>query len=206
MTQCMMTPPRRICSNAVRVISSRFLTTRQAQTFQEHNARRVGSCARNFASACASRRRPPSSRSRYCGGSRLTDILSGAADRCMGRRNKKHAALTVLVAASAVLGYGDAAARAETLALVGCKTYASPTAAPVVDAVIVASDDLISAVGAQGTVQVPQDARVIDCAGKTVVAGFWNSHVHFTGPLWINAMTASAAELEMNMQEMLTRW
>jgi len=124
----------------------------------------------------------------------------------MGRRNKKHAALTVLVAASAVLGYGDAAARAETLALVGCKTYASPTAAPVVDAVIVASDDLISAVGTQGTVQVPNDARVIDCAGKTVVAGFWNSHVHFTGPLWINAMTASAAELEMNMQEMLTRW
>jgi len=119
--------------------------------------------------------------------------------------SKKIRALVALVAASAAFEYG-AAVRAETLALVGCKIYASPAAAPVDDAVIVASDGLIFAVGAQGTVQVPKAARVIDCAGKAVVGGFWNSHVHFTGPAWRNAAHAPAAELETKMQEMLTRW
>ena len=52
----------------------------------------------------------------------------------------------------------------------------------------------------------PQNARVIDCAGKTVVAGFWNSHVHFTQAVWRNAASAPAAPLEEHMQEMLTKW
>ena len=103
------------------------------------------------------------------------------------------------------LGY-CAAARANALALVGCKIYASAAAAPVADGTVVVSDGVISAVGARDAVQVPNDARVIDCAGKTVVAGFWNSHVHFTGPAWTNAANASAAELEAKMREMLTRW
>jgi imidazolonepropionase-like amidohydrolase len=105
----------------------------------------------------------------------------------------------------AALGY-CAAARAEALALVGCKIYASSAAAPAADATVVVSDGMISAVGARDAVQVPNNARVIDCAGKTVVAGFWNSHVHFTGPAWANAVNASAAKLEANMREMLTRW
>ena len=46
----------------------------------------------------------------------------------------------------------------------------------------------------------------IDCTGKTVVAGFWNSHVHFTQAVWKNAASAPAAPLEEHMQEMLTRW
>jgi len=47
------------------------------------------------------------------------------------------------------------------------------------DAVILASNGLIFAVGAQGTVQVPKDAHVSDCTGKAVVAGLWNSHLLF---------------------------
>jgi imidazolonepropionase-like amidohydrolase len=47
---------------------------------------------------------------------------------------------------------------------------------------------------------------VIDCAGKTIVAGFWNTHVHFTESTWKNAATAPAAQLTAHMQEMLTRW
>jgi imidazolonepropionase-like amidohydrolase len=39
-----------------------------------------------------------------------------------------------------------------------------------------------------------------------VVAGFWNSHVHFTQAAWKNAASAPAAPLEEHMQEMLTRW
>ncbi len=42
---------------------------------------------------------------------------------------------------------------------------------------------------AAATCKFPSDARVIDCTGKTVVAGFWNSHVHFTQAVWKNAGT-----------------
>jgi imidazolonepropionase-like amidohydrolase len=97
-------------------------------------------------------------------------------------------------------------ASAETLALVGGSVYASPDAAPLSDAVIVASDGVITAIGSRSDVQIPSDARVIDCTGKTVVSGFWNSHVHFTEAVWRNAGSAPAAPLQEHMREMLTRW
>ena len=98
------------------------------------------------------------------------------------------------------------AANAQTLVLRGGSVYASPEAAPLSDAVVVISGGVISAVGPSREVHVPQDARVVDCAGKTIVAGFWNSHVHFTQAVWKNAASAPAAPLEDHMQEMLTRW
>jgi len=98
------------------------------------------------------------------------------------------------------------AANAQTLVLRGGSVYPSPEAAPLSDAVIVISGGVISAVGPSREVRVPQDARVVDCAGKTIVAGFWNSHVHFTQAVWKNAASAPAAPLEDHMQEMLTRW
>ncbi|WP_066499625.1 amidohydrolase family protein [Bradyrhizobium macuxiense] len=101
---------------------------------------------------------------------------------------------------------GSMTAHAETVVLRGGSLYASPDAAPLPDAVIVMTDGVISAVGKSGDVQVPSDARVIDCSGKTVVAGFWNSHVHFTQSSWHNAGAAPAAALTKHMQEMLTQW
>jgi imidazolonepropionase-like amidohydrolase len=97
-------------------------------------------------------------------------------------------------------------ADAQTLVLLGGSVYASPDAAPLPDAVIVISGGVITAIGSRRDVPVPPDARVIDCTGKTVVAGFWNSHVHFTQAVWKNAASAPAAPLEEHMQEMLTRW
>jgi imidazolonepropionase-like amidohydrolase len=99
-----------------------------------------------------------------------------------------------------------AAANAQTLALVGGNVYASPDAAMLPDAVVVTSNGVIAAIGSRRDVQMPADARVIDCTGKTVVAGFWNSHVHFTQEVWKNAGSAPAAPLQEHMQEMLTRW
>ena len=95
---------------------------------------------------------------------------------------------------------------AETLALVGGSVYASPDAAPLADAVVVASGGVISAIGSANEVQIPKDARVIDCSGKTIVAGFWNSHVHLTQAVWRDAAHAPAAPMQEHMQEMLTRW
>jgi imidazolonepropionase-like amidohydrolase len=95
---------------------------------------------------------------------------------------------------------------AQTLVLKGGSVYASPEATPIADAVIVTSAGVITAVGRAGEVQIPPDARVIDCSGKTIVAGFWNSHVHFTEAVWKDAGDAPAAPLTAHMQEMLTRW
>jgi imidazolonepropionase-like amidohydrolase len=100
----------------------------------------------------------------------------------------------------------SATASAQTLVLLGGSVYASPDTAPLPDAVVVVTSGVITAIGSLNEVLVPQDARVIDCTGKTVVAGFWNSHVHFTQAVWKNAASAPAAPLEEHMQEMLTRW
>lgn len=99
-----------------------------------------------------------------------------------------------------------AVAQAQTLVLRGGSVYASPDAAPVSGSVIVTTGGVITAVGREGEVQIPPDARVIDCSGKTIVAGFWNSHVHFTEAVWRNAGSAPAAPLTAHMQDMLTRW
>ena len=63
----------------------------------------------------------------------------------------------------------------------------------------------IAAVGKRGQVAVPKSVQVIDCTGKVIVAGFWNSHVHFeTG--WQDAPLAPSDQLKTHMEEMLTRW
>jgi len=97
-------------------------------------------------------------------------------------------------------------AHAQALALVGGTVYTSPDAAAMADAVVIASNGVITAIGSLSDVKIPADARVIDCTGKTVVAGFWNSHVHFTEAVWKNAASAPAAALEAPMRDMLTKW
>jgi imidazolonepropionase-like amidohydrolase len=110
--------------------------------------------------------------------------------------------LLLLALAQSPIGHADA----QTLVLKGATVYASPEANPLSDAVIVITSGVIGAVGRSTDVGIPGDARVIDCAGKTVVAGFWNSHVHFDEAVWKNAGTAPAAPLQDHMKAMLTRW
>jgi imidazolonepropionase-like amidohydrolase len=103
------------------------------------------------------------------------------------------------------LGF-SAAAHAQTLVLVGGTVYPSPDAAALPDAVVVVTGAAITAIGHRGNVQIPNDVRVIDCTGKAIVAGFWNSHVHFTQAVWKSAASGPAAPLTAHMQEMLTQW
>ena len=116
-------------------------------------------------------------------------------------RHWLHAALL-----SCLVGLSGFAAQAQTLVLKGGSVYASPEAVRLADAVIVATAGVITAIGRAGEVQIPADARVIDCTGKTIVAGFWNSHVHFTEAVWQTSATGPAAPLTAHMQEMLTKW
>ena len=84
-----------------------------------------------------------------------------------------------------------AAAGDADLALVGGKVYPSPTSQPIDDAVVLVQAGKIVAVGKRAEVGVPKSAQVVNCWGKVIVAGFWNSHVHFeTG--WEDAAHASA--------------
>jgi imidazolonepropionase-like amidohydrolase len=84
--------------------------------------------------------------------------------------------------------------------------YASPLSEGVLDGVVVVRDGLVAAVGPRASVPVPEGARVIDAAGGVVVAGFQNSHVHFTEPKWAGAAAQPAEKLSAQMRDMLTRW
>ena len=93
-----------------------------------------------------------------------------------------------------------------TTALVGGRVHVSPDAAVIPEGVIVFRGGLITAVGGRDAVRVPPGAEVIDCAGTTITAGFWNSHVHFTQPVWSEAATAPAARLTDALRSMLTSY
>jgi len=93
----------------------------------------------------------------------------------------------------------------QELALRGAKVYPSPTASPIENAVVLVQNGRIEGVARQGELKIPKSAQVIDCTGKVIVAGFWNSHVHFdTG--WQDAAHVPADKIEAHLQEMLTRW
>jgi len=90
------------------------------------------------------------------------------------------------------------------LALVNGKVYPTPQAVPILDANVIIHDGKIVAVAKDA--DIPKSAYIIECAGRVIVAGFWNSHVHFTEDAWRDAATAPAAKLEEHMQTMLTKW
>jgi len=92
------------------------------------------------------------------------------------------------------------------LACIGATVYPSPADPPIQDAVLIVSDVRIVTVAPKNAkYHLPASALKLDCTGKFVVAGFWNSHVHFeTG--WDDAANAPATKLEAHMREMLTRW
>lgn len=82
--------------------------------------------------------------------------------------------------------------------------YAAPTGAPIRNAVVVVRGGSIEAVGT--AVRVLRGARTIDCTGRVITAGFWNSHVHFFERKWADASAIPAAELQRQLQEMLTQY
>ncbi|HEY0782468.1 MAG TPA: amidohydrolase family protein, partial [Thermoanaerobaculia bacterium] len=86
------------------------------------------------------------------------------------------------------------------------KVYPSPEGTAIDDAVVLVHDGTIAAVGKRGEVAVPKGARTIDCTSKVVTAGFWNSHVHFTEPVWNGAAHAPVEKLQAHLREMLTGW
>ena len=95
---------------------------------------------------------------------------------------------------------------ASDLALVGAKIYPSPTEAPIENGSILIHDGHIVAAGPGAAVRIPRNAKVIDCKGMVITAGFWNSHVHILLPGLLHSETLSSAQIASQLQEMLTRW
>ena len=92
------------------------------------------------------------------------------------------------------------------MALVGGTIYVSPTADPVVDGAVLIDDGKIAAVGSRASVSIPANVQTLDCTGLTILAGFWNSHVHFIERKWAGAATTPAPELAAQLEAMLTRY
>lgn len=90
----------------------------------------------------------------------------------------------------------------------GARIYPSPEAPPIKDGTVVIENGKIAAIGSSNGVhfKVRNHSTTIHCEGKTIVAGLWNSHVHFTEPKWQNASTLPAGQLSIQLQEMLTRY
>jgi imidazolonepropionase-like amidohydrolase len=109
----------------------------------------------------------------------------------------------VLMAAVAV----SAAAHADPpLAILGATVVTSPSAHPILDGAVLLQDGKVLTVGTRVEVLVPPGATRIDGSGLTLVAGFWNCHVHFTGPQWEGAASAANERLGRAMEQMLTRY
>jgi predicted amidohydrolase YtcJ len=53
-------------------------------------------------------------------------------------------------------------------------------------------DGRILAVGPSATIKFPRAAKVIDCKGLVVTAGFWNSHMHIITPGLLHAEKLSS--------------
>ena len=92
------------------------------------------------------------------------------------------------------------------LVLGGATIYATPDAPPVRDGIVVTRNGRIEAIGARSAVTVPAGMPGLDLTGYVLVAGFWNSHVHFSEKQFTMAGVAPAAQLADAAREMLTRW
>jgi imidazolonepropionase-like amidohydrolase len=94
----------------------------------------------------------------------------------------------------------------QRLALVGGTVYPAPSVHPISNSVVLIENGKIAAVGEKEKLQIPPGVETINCTGRTIVAGFWNAHVHFTERKWENAANLSVTQLAKQLQEMLTRY
>jgi imidazolonepropionase-like amidohydrolase len=93
-------------------------------------------------------------------------------------------------------------ATAQDLAIVDAKVYPSPEAQAVNHATILIRGGKITTVGEH--VVIPQGVATLPCTGCIVLAGFWNTHVHFMEAKWADAASQPAEKLAQQLREMLT--
>jgi imidazolonepropionase-like amidohydrolase len=112
--------------------------------------------------------------------------------------------ICVAVAGCTSLDPATSSSKRERWVLTGTKVYVAPDTPPLDDAWVLINGRSIEAVGAASTMP-PTGVRIDSaCSGGTIIAGFQNSHVHFTDPAFAEAAARPAADLEQALSRMLT--
>jgi imidazolonepropionase-like amidohydrolase len=94
----------------------------------------------------------------------------------------------------------------DTLVILADKIYPSPDNAALSNGSVLVRRGHISAVADEhARIAIPAGTQTSECRG-VVVAGFQNSHVHFTEDVWTNAAQAPADRLAAGLDAMLTRY
>jgi imidazolonepropionase-like amidohydrolase len=90
--------------------------------------------------------------------------------------------------------------------LTGTRVYVAPDAPALDNGWVLVSGGKIEAVGGPSAAK-PKGVRTDSaCSGGVVLAGFQNSHVHFTDAAFADAATRPASELQQPLERMLTRY
>jgi imidazolonepropionase-like amidohydrolase len=80
--------------------------------------------------------------------------------------------------------------QAATLALVGGDVIDGLTDVTQKDMVVIVKEGRIAAMGSRSTMKIPEDAKVIDVSGKTLMPGLWDMHAHSNQVQWAPAYLA----------------
>src|SRR6478672_1895722 len=77
------------------------------------------------------------------------------------------------------------------LAITGVTVIDVATGAAAPNRTVLVRGDRIAAVGATGEVAVPAGAETLDAAGKFLIPGLWDMHVHIAGPDYLKLFLAN---------------
>ena len=91
-------------------------------------------------------------------------------------------------------------------AFIDARIYTSPNSAVIDNSVLIIKDEKIVSVGKKGETKIPAGAKIVDCKGLVIVAGFWNCHVHLMDPRITSSDDLSDNQLTGYLQDFLTRY
>jgi imidazolonepropionase-like amidohydrolase len=97
-------------------------------------------------------------------------------------------------------------AMAQELAITNARIVVAPDAEPIASGTVLLRDGRIAAVGDANEVTVPDGVERLDAGGGTVVAGFWNSHVHLMAPPLGQSATEPDDVLSEALRTEYLRW
>jgi imidazolonepropionase-like amidohydrolase len=92
------------------------------------------------------------------------------------------------------------------LALVGARIHVAPGAPVIARGAVLVRDGRIAEVAPLDAVSIPRSARVLDCEGLTLTAGFWNSHVHLSSPRLLAGSVLPGRLAERPLRDMFARY
>src|SRR5689334_25229725 len=85
----------------------------------------------------------------------------------------------LVIATAFIIFCSPARAQTRAVAVVGATLIDGAGRAPVTDSVVIVRDGKFQAMGKRGEIQIPQDAQVIEAAGKSILPGFIDGHCHY---------------------------